>query len=135
MFQLMRLVFDTGLLVLIWIVQLVVYPSFRYYNDTNLLAWHQKYTYRITIVVLPLMLGELLVASLQLLYTFSIYSIVSLILIIIIWFNTFFQAIPLHQKIDNKINLKQSTKQLIQINWIRTILWTIIFVITCLQFL
>jgi len=39
---LIRLLFDFGLLVLIWLVQLVIYPSFLYYEQDNLKRWHEN---------------------------------------------------------------------------------------------
>ena len=50
---------DFGLLVLIWMVQLVVYPGFKYYQRERLLEWHARYTSRISYIVGPLMLGQL----------------------------------------------------------------------------
>lgn len=131
--SIIRLVFDSGLLILIWMTQLIVYPSFKYYSQDNLLIWHQKYTFKITVIVLPLMLGQLIVAALQILSAPSFYSISTLLMIMIIWLNTFLQAIPLHQKIDDKIQVKESIIKLIQINWIRTFLWTTIFISTCVH--
>ncbi len=61
-FDLLRLLVDMGLLILTWLVQLVIYPSFLYYDATDLKKWHSIYTGRITFVVLPLMLTQLLVA-------------------------------------------------------------------------
>ncbi len=46
----LRLLFDFGLVVLIWIVQLVIYPGLCYYSETDLLKWHKLYTSRIAYV-------------------------------------------------------------------------------------
>ena len=51
-----RLLVDAGFIVLIWAVQLVIYPSFKFYSNANLLKWHRLYTKRVTVIVLPLML-------------------------------------------------------------------------------
>ena len=68
---LIRLLFDFGLLVLIWLVQLVIYPSFLYYEQDNLKRWHEKYTQKITYVVLPLMMGQLIITTIHLFNDFS----------------------------------------------------------------
>lgn len=133
MIELIRLLFDTGLLILIWIVQLIIYPSFVYYSEKNLLTWHKIYTTQITIIVMPLMLGQIFLAFYQLTFELSIYSISSIIMISLIWLNTFLIAIPLHAKIDNQVQVIDSAKKLVQINWWRTVLWTIIFVYTIFQ--
>ena len=44
------LLVDAGLVVLIWMVQLIIYPSFLHY-DNNLVEWHHKYTSRIALIV------------------------------------------------------------------------------------
>jgi len=54
-----RVAFDFGMLVLIWLVQLIIYPSFEFTDKDAFLGWHEKYTGLITVVVLPLMLGQL----------------------------------------------------------------------------
>jgi len=134
MLDLIRLLCDTGLLILIWMTQLIVYPSFQYYAEKDLLIWHQKYTTQITIIVMPLMLGEIITASLQVFLSPNFYSIFTFVLIVIVWANTFFQAVPLHNKINQKQHIEKSVKKLIQINWLRTILWTIIFSMSVFYF-
>ena len=54
------LLVDIGLVVLIWMVQLIVYPSFTFYSKENLVNWHQKYTARIAVIVIPLMFLQLI---------------------------------------------------------------------------
>lgn len=134
MLELLRLIVDSGLLILIWMVQLIVYPSFKYYSEENLSIWHPVYTGKITLIVIPLMLGELGIAALQSFYFPNLYSIATLGMIILIWVNTFFQAIPLHQKIEDKVQMKASALKLVQINWIRTVLWTVIFLMTVFNY-
>ena len=51
---------DAGLAILIWMVQLIIYPSFLYYSEENLYAWHQKYTSKIAVIVVSLMLFQLI---------------------------------------------------------------------------
>ena len=47
--QSVRLLLDFGLMVLIWIVQLVIYPGLCYYKSEDLGNWHKIYTGRIGI--------------------------------------------------------------------------------------
>lgn len=124
----LRLLLDVGLVVLIWMVQRVVYPSFKYYAPTDLVKWHQKYTVRIASIVIPLMVGQLLVSGFQVYKTASLYSIGSFILVLSLWTITFSIFVPLHKKIESNSFLTADLYLLEKRNWIRTILWSLIFV-------
>jgi hypothetical protein len=130
--ELLRLLFDFGLLVLIWLVQLVIYPSFLFYAKENLLRWHQKYTLGISLVVIPLMFAQLICSILQLLKVQNTFTIGSLILILLVWAITFSQFVPMHASIaagnTDEILLNKLTKR----NWFRTLLWSVIFIWTFL---
>ena len=130
--EVLKLIFDFGLLVLIWLVQLVIYPGFSYYQKHDLLRWHKKYTIRLGYVVMPLMIGQLSLAIVQVINDFTMLSTVSLGLIIGVWLSTFLQFVPLHRKISSNVFDNAILKQLVQRNWLRTVLWTLIFVLSCL---
>ena len=123
----LRLLFDVGLLVLIWIVQRIVYPSFLHYDVTNLIKWHTQYTSRFTFIVMPLMLGQLGISIYQLIMEINLYTVLSLIIIILIWLSTFLQFVPIHAKISNGNVTQKMLDSLIKKNWIRTFLWTALF--------
>jgi len=127
----LKLVSDAGLLVLIWLVQLVIYPSFRFYNISELKKWHRPYTGRITLVVLPLMVSQLILSwGIVLAYNWDIFHTINAVLVLLTWVSTFIIFVPLHQKIENAQHLKIYIRKLITYNWLRTFLWTIIFVNT-----
>ncbi|TPN87706.1 hypothetical protein [Aquimarina algicola] len=129
-----RLLLDFGLLVLIWIVQLIIYPGFAYYTQDQLLIWHSKYTTFITIIVMPLMLGQLALYSIQLFLHIDVYVLIIWVLIVLIWSATFLQAVPLHNKIaQNKNKNNIIVNKLIKINWLRTVLWTMVFAFSVLS--
>ena len=98
--DLARLLIDFGFVVLIWAVQLVIYPSFGFYTKANLFEWHKSYTNRVTLIVLPLMFSQLILSCLQLWNIQNWYTIVSFVIIIILWLQTFLIFVPLHQSID-----------------------------------
>jgi len=127
----LRVLFDFGLLILIWIVQLVVYPSFKYYQQDRLLEWHKKYTGQITYIVLPLMLGQLLISGIQLWNALNWYSGISFLIIVLLWGSTFLQFVPMHNKISKGVFNQKTLEQLVLRNWLRTFLWTTLF---CLSF-
>lgn len=125
--------FDFGLVILIWMTQLIVYPSFTYYSASALVDWHAKYTTAISIIVMPLMLGQLLLHGLGLLHDFSWVRLFAAILIGLSWVNTFFFAVPLHNKISNNTDVLEAAAQLVSVNWYRTVLWTIVFLLGMLK--
>lgn len=123
----MRLLFDAGLVVLIWMVQLIVYPSFLYYDREDLITWHKTYTSRLAMIVIPLLFGQLILAVIQLAYISSTQTIVSLGLVILVWISTFTQFVPIHNAIAKRRVTTELLTKLVRRNWIRTALWTFIF--------
>lgn len=125
--EILSLLVNFGLLVLIWIIQLIIYPSFLYYNKENLLAWHRKYTTLIGYVVSPLMLTQLGIAIYQTYIAANLYSLISLGIISIIWLSTFLQFVPIHSSISKGSFIEEILKSLVKKNWLRTSLWTFLF--------
>ena len=122
-----RLLLDFGLVVLIWMIQLIVYPSFLYYTTTNLVVWHRKYTQLIGYIVGPLMLGQLGVAIYQVSTDFTLYHSLCILTIAAIWIVTFLQFVPIHNNISKGRINEPMLLSLVRKNWSRTILWTLLF--------
>ena len=122
---------DFGLFVLIWMVQLIAYPSLRFFQRPDIFAWHEYYTKMITLFVVPLMFSQLglhlygMVKS-----TFHWIQITSFVMILVVWLITFLKAVPLHAQIGQGVDLQESIESLIRINWLRTLLWTLVFMIS-----
>ena len=129
-----RILIDFGFLVLIWAVQLVIYPSFSYYSSANLFNWYKKYTKRVTIIVLPLMFSQLIITIIQLWNIQDWYTIISLLVLVILWLLTFLIFVPLHQSIDNNAPIENVCFKLESKNWIRTLLWTLLFTISIVHY-
>lgn len=129
-----RLIIDFGLVILIWLVQLIIYPGFAYYSAADLAVWHPRYTGLITLVVGPLMLAQVLATGASLLTDFSWLTLVVALLVAVLWWSTAAQAIPLHNRIDAGVDLPTTIARLVQVNWLRTVLWTIIFGIDLWQY-
>lgn len=125
--MLYKVLIDFGLVVLIWMTQLVVYPSFTYYSADDLVAWHSGYTIAIAIVVMPLMLGQLVVHGYDTIQGFSMLRVCAMALIVLVWVHTFFFAVPLHNQIGSGNDVIAAAEKLVHINWYRTVLWTLIF--------
>ncbi|MGK0420862.1 MAG: hypothetical protein ACJAT9_000523 [Polaribacter sp.] len=121
------LLVDIGLVVLIWMVQLIVYPSFTFYNPKNLIEWHQKYTTGIAVVVIPLMLTQLVLAVVAVFYQPNFTAIFTLLIVLFLWIFTFLSFAPLHFKISEGVHNQKLLQLLIRRNWIRTFLWSSLF--------
>jgi hypothetical protein len=126
MIEITRLVLDVGLLVLIWMIQLIVYPSFLFYTAKELIAWHKMYTKAIALIVIPLMLGQLGIAIYQVFLVQNTYTLTSIVLVVFLWGITLLKFAPMHQQISEGNTHVQLLKKLVQINWIRALIWTIL---------
>lgn len=124
--ELTALVVAGGLFVLIWMVQLLVYPSFTYYSSQNLSRWHTAYTPRITYIVAPLMLCQLTIAAYRLYANYNLFSLGHGALVLAVWLTTFFIFIPIHDQIQKGNYADSLLSKLVSLNWIRTVLWTVI---------
>ena len=130
MLEYFRLLFDSGLLVLILMVQLIIYPSFLHYPLKSLITWHNIYTKKIAIVVIPLMLGQLSVSILQV-FEKQVFDTLSYATIVIfLWGITLFKFAPMHNVISQGSVNEKFLNKLVRLNWIRTILWFLLFLLT-----
>ena len=118
---------DFGMCVVLWLVQLVIYPSFLRLESSELLAWHKAYTFRVSFVILPLMFGQLALSILSILEDPSILEWLAFAFVLVCWILTFFVSVPLHRKIEQNDNTSETRQKLITTNWPRTILWSVIF--------
>ena len=116
-----------GMCVVLWLVQLVIYPSFLRVEPSKLIAWHKVYTFRVSFVILPLMFGQLVLTILSVLEGPSILEWVAFAFVLVCWILTFFVSVPLHRKIEQNDITRETRQKLITTNWPRTILWSVIF--------
>jgi DMSO reductase anchor subunit len=124
-----KLLFDFGLFVLIWMTQLIVYPSFTQFDPVDLQKWHSSYTLRISILVMPLMVGQLVVHIHQLSRDYSLIPSVALVCILLAWVNTFLYAVPLHNQIASGVDISIAAEKLVSVNAWRTWCWSFVFFI------
>ena len=129
-FSTASLIVDFGLVILIWMVQLIVYPSFLYYDAKALITWHTRYTPRITSVVAPLMLAQLGLSMYGLYQGITLSAIIYALLVTSMWLMTFRIFIPLHEKIQRGFATTEVLQKLVRINWYRTAVWTALFLIS-----
>ena len=113
--------------VVLWLVQLVIYPSFLRFESSELIAWHKAYTFRVSFVILPLMFGQLALSILSVVGDPSILEWTAFAFVLVCWILTFFVSVPLHRKIEQNDTTRETRQKLISTNWPRTILWSVIF--------
>jgi hypothetical protein len=112
---------------IIWYVQCVHYPSFRWIDRNHWGAFHRRHTGMTGAIVAPLMLGE--VASAALLYVQSDFwrthplTLGAGFFLGLIWLSTLLVQIPLHHRLE-KTRESAALERLIRTNWIRTAAWT-----------
>lgn len=120
------LAIDSSLLTLIWLVQLGVYPSFRYLERDHFKTWHNRYTRRMGFIAGPLMIAQLGISLVNLYQTASYDTAAYALLVSLTWITTFLISVPLHRKLETRGKDTTTINLLIRTNWIRTLLWSVI---------
>lgn len=120
----LRILADFGLFLVIWMVQLIIYPGFLYCERDLLLKWHSRYTGLISLFVVPLMFTQLAVVGYQTFIDPVNINIASLVLVVIAWIFTFTLSVPAHNRIKTGMDPDESIKWLINSNWLRTVCWS-----------
>jgi len=122
-------IINFGLVVLIWLVQLIIYPSFAQIRDAEFSSWHRRYVRKITAVVAPLMLAQLLLIIMTLINRPDAAAMLMLACVLGIWLTSFTLSVPCHKQLQDGGKNDQVIQRLVRTNWIRTILWTGVFLI------
>lgn len=110
----------------IWLVQLLVYPSFLRIPAESRTTYHRHHMERISLVVIPLMFAELVSGVILTLAEWPDVSVArafAMACLAVIWISTFAIQVPLHHRIARGSE-ERSIRQLIRTNWIRTLAWT-----------
>lgn len=109
---------------LCWMVQLVVYPQFARVGSEQFPDYHKAHMTWTTVAVVGVMIAEAVLATWILMHDRSdVLAMLGIILLGVIWINTFAQEVPIHHHLQRKHDLKKIRK-LITWNWIRTVAWT-----------
>ena len=108
---------------LIWVIQMVHYPAFNFVNEDHFTSFENFHTTRITLIVVPVMLIELVSACILALIDMNVVSLTNLFLLVLIWLVTFTCSVPCHTGLRKSKSTKL-IKKLIATNWLRTFLWT-----------
>lgn len=113
----------------IWVIQLVHYPTFAYVDEGRFTQFHLFHSNRISWIVAPVMLIELLTAYfLVYLDSSNLYNIFNLGSISLIFALTAFSSVPQHNRLARGYD-GAVIHRLIVSNWPRTALWTLRLVV------
>ena len=129
----MHLVLASIMVGVIWVIQLVHYPSFRFTDREKYVSFQIFHMRNISFIVVPVMILEFLSGLLLVLYHSNHESLlrISFILLLIIWLVTALFFAQIHQKLSKGYD-ETLVRNLISLNWIRTLLWTIRTILYCL---
>ena len=79
------------------------------------------------------MVSQLLLHGVRVYSDFSWMNLLILALVLSTWVVTFFVSVPLHNQISSGVDIQQASSKLVSTNWIRTIQWTLIFLLGLLS--
>ena len=112
---------------LIWTIQLVHYPLFARVGPDTWALFHAEHSARITVLVGPLMVAELLLA-------FGLIAVTPVeqrwtawaagALVGVVWISTMLVSVPIHGRIAS-FRDPEGIAALVRTNWIRTVAWTL----------
>jgi hypothetical protein len=121
-----------GLTILIWLVQLIIYPGFHRVPPEDFVLYHRWYALRISVVVMPLMLFELVFLLGWWLGGADGSSAYTATLAVgIVWLSTFGLQVPIHKRLQAG-KRDALIRRLVATNWIRTAAWSLKAVIVTL---
>ncbi|QBG46895.1 hypothetical protein EGM51_05610 [Verrucomicrobia bacterium S94] len=123
---LLRFASDIGMVVLIWLVQLIIYPSFFLIDAGKFTAWHARYTRRISVVVMPLMIAQAVSTAVLLTRNADPGLKLETVGLIAAWTVTFSLSVPCHKKLQQSGKNDDVIRRLIFTNWFRTAAWTLV---------
>ena len=113
-----------GLLLIIWLVQVIIYPGLFRVSSKEFVSYHSWYALRITAIVLPLMISEVIITvGWLILEPATVYSAAAAVLVIFIWLSTFTLQVPIHKQLQSGKD-KKLIRRLVNTNWIRTFAWS-----------
>lgn len=118
---------DLSLAVFLWLVQCVIYPSFRHIRSDIFKDWHAGYQRCIAWIIGPLLLMQMSLISFEAIRDPDLHSLVRFAMVAICWLITACISVPLHRRIEREESRAQSIEQLIQSNWLRTVIWSSLF--------
>ncbi len=119
-----------ALAAVVWLVQLVVYPAFRWIEPARFVSWHEGYTGAVTWVVAPLMLLQ--AAGVAARYWFlegpEPLWLLEAACTLAAWAVTVFVSVPMHARLQTELSPESrlaAMRRLVRTNWPRTAAWSV----------
>ena len=132
-----HLIFTSIMTGVIWVIQIVHYPSFHFIEKELYTAFQKFHMNKISIIVIPIMLAELITGMMLFLdkSSKSPFLIISLIILVLIWLITGVFFSKAHNELITGYQ-ELVVNQLVVMNWIRTLLWTLrLLLLICFVYL
>ena len=132
-----HLIFTSIMTGVIWVIQIVHYPSFHFIEKELYTAFQKFHMNKISIIVIPIMLAELITGMMLFLdkSSKSPFLIISFIILVLIWLITGVFFSKAHNELIAGYQ-ELVVNQLVAMNWIRTLLWTLrLLLLTCFIYL
>ena len=118
-----------GLVVLIWLVQIIIYPAFAEIAPDRFAPWHAGYTRAVTWIVAPLMLAQVALLAWLAVVRPSPRVLLAAAMVAVAWIATFALAVPAHNTLQAQGIEGGVIRRLVATNWIRTVAWTLAFLL------
>ena len=121
-----HLIFTSIMTGVIWVIQIVHYPSFHFIEKELYTAFQKFHMNKISIIVIPIMLAELITGVMLFLdkSSKSPFLIISFVILVLIWLITGVFFSKAHKELMTGYQ-ELVVNQLVVMNWIRTLLWTL----------
>ena len=132
-----HLIFTSIMTGVIWVIQIVHYPSFHFIEKELYTAFQKFHMNKISIIVMPIMLAELITGIMLFLdkSSKSPFLTISIIILVLIWLITGVFFTKAHNELITGYQ-ELVVNQLVAMNWIRTLLWTLrLLLLTCFVYL
>ena len=114
---------------LIAFVQFAHYPIFTEIDESSFPRYHAAYVSRVTGVVAPLMLVELVGSIGWAVHAWGTdhraFALVGLALVGVVWFSTHFLQVPAHRVLSEEGPVPAVVKRLVRTNVLRTVAWAL----------
>jgi hypothetical protein len=113
-----------GLMVLIWLVQIIIYPGFIRIPGSEFRQYHAWYMRRIAVIVSPLMVAELTAVAAWLYFQPQARpAYFSAAAVFTVWGSTLALQVPIHRRLQHGKDAAL-IRRLVATNWIRTAAWS-----------
>ena len=120
-----HLIFSAIMVGVIWVIQLVHYPSFHFIDKNIYGSFQNFHMNKISLIVVPVMILELATGVLLLIINSkNILIIISFSILVLIWGITGLFLSDAHGKLITGYD-ELIVNKLVSMNWIRTFLWTL----------